>query len=118
MSTDVVETAGKRGRKAMSLDEKIEKAKSDKISAAQSDFVGWLKDHGVTINERTLIVVQKLYPEFLKDPASEAVRAERKAEAEKAKAERISKSQEAFMKRAEKLGFKVEKVEVSAEDAE
>lgn len=105
-----------RGRTALTFVEKIDNAQTSEATQAQVDFITWLKGLGVKIDERTVIVAQKLYPEFLKTPEAEAARAERKVEAEAEKAEKISKAQENFLKRAEKLGFKVEKVAV--EDAE
>ena len=107
-----------RGRQAMSFEEKVEKALEAEATTAQSDFIAWLNDVAPTadVDERTVILVQKLYPEFLKTPEAESAREERKAEAAKAKEERDIKALDNFRKRAEKLGFKLEKV--AEDDAE
>lgn len=100
-----------RGRKAMTLEEKIENAKTAEVTQAQSDFIGWLKEStGLKVDERSVILAQKLYNEFLTTPAAAAAIAERKAEAANKAAERAEKSREAFLKRAAKLGYAVEKV--------
>lgn len=107
-----------RGRQAMSFDEKIEKALEAEPTTAQKDFIAWLNDVAPTadVDERTVILVQKLYPEFLKTPEAESAREERKAETAKLKEERDVKALDNFRKRAERLGFKLEKV--AEDDAE
>ena len=107
-----------RGRQALSFEEKVDRALEAEPTTAQSDFIAWLNDVAPTadVDERTVILVQKLYPEFLKTPEAESAREERKAEAAKAKEERDAKSLDSFIKRAQKLGFKLEKVE--EDDAE
>jgi len=100
-----------RGRKAMTLEEKIENAKTSDVTQAQSDFIGWLKTNtGVKIDDRSVVLAQKLYTEFLTTPEAAAAIAERKAESAVKAAEREEKAADAFLKRAAKLGFKVEKV--------
>lgn len=107
-----------RGRKAMTLDEKIENAKTADPTQAQSDFIGWLKDVSkIKVDDRSVILAQKLYTEFLDTPAAAAAIAERKAEAEANKAARLEKAEENFLARAKKLGFSVSKAE-QAEIAE
>lgn len=106
-----------RGRKAMDLEEKIDNAIKAEASVAQTDFIAWLVENTeLEIDERTVILVQKLYPEYLKTPEAASAIAERKEESEAKKLERLAKAQDAFMARAQKLGFKVEKV--VEEDAE
>lgn len=101
-----------RGRKAMTLEEKIENAKTAELSRAQSDFIGWLKNKtGLKIDDRSVVLAQKLYAEFLDTPEAANAIAERKAEAAKNAAEREEKARTAFLARAAKLGFTVAKVE-------
>ena len=108
-----------RGRKAMTLDEKIENAKTSDPTQAQTDFINWLKEStGVKVDPRSVILAQKLYNEFLGTPAAATAIAERKAEAAKKAAERNEKAREAFLKRAAKLGYSVAKVETPAEVTE
>lgn len=106
-----------RGRKAMTLEEKIENAKTADLSKAQSDFISWLKNKtGLKIDDRSVVLAQKLYAEFLETPEAASAIAERKAEAAARTAEREEKAKNAFLARAAKLGFTVAKVE--DEDAE
>lgn len=100
-----------RGRKALSVEEKIERAAQATPTQAQTDFAEWIEaTTGLDVDIQTLIAVQKLYPIFLETPEASAAREERKAEAEKKRIEREAKSLDSFMERAKKLGFVVEKV--------
>lgn len=106
-----------RGRQALTLAEKIDNAVEADASTATSEFVAWLEEQtGLEVDTRSVILAQKLYPEFLKTPAAaearEAAKAEREAAKEQAKAAKLT----ALQKRAAALGLKVQIV--SDDDAE
>lgn len=101
-----------RGRTAMTFEQKVEHALTSEITTTQKAFATWLEETtGADIDITTLSLVQRLYPEYIKTPEAIAAAEERKAKAEINKAESEKKALDAFMKRAEKLGLSVTKVE-------
>lgn len=105
-----------RGRKPVSMEDKVANAKAGKLTKAQSAFFNWASETtGVTLDPVTFVLASTLYQDYIKTGSFQEAAAARKLEREKAKTARLESQLTKFEEMARKLG---KRVNIDIEDIE
>lgn len=98
-----------RGRKSMTLEDRIAVVQEGTVSDALQAFADWAEQvSGITMDGPTLVAREKLYAAYLETDEYQEAKAERKAAAEARKAASKDNKRAKFLKLAEDLGIDVE----------